>query len=74
MEGTGMVNEQSEVLEHVKNYYENVCTCIDSNLILTVVKQMKTINLQEVMGTLVNFIIFLERHKTFWCKNHLLYF
>ena len=49
-----MVNEQSEVLEHVKNYYENLCTCIDSNLILTVVKQMKTINLQEEMGTLVN--------------------
>ena len=58
MEGTGMVNEQSEVLEHVKNYYENLYTCIDSNLILTVVKQMKTINLQEVMGTLVNFIFF----------------
>ena len=33
MEGTGMVYEQSEVLEHVKNYYENLYTCIDSNLV-----------------------------------------
>ena len=28
-----MVNEQSEVLELLKNYYENLYTCVDSNLV-----------------------------------------
>lgn len=33
VEGKGMVYEQSEVLKSVQNYFENLYTCNDSNLV-----------------------------------------
>ena len=44
VEGTGMVYEQSEVLEHVKNYYENLYTCVDSNLVNVDLRNILYIN------------------------------
>ena len=39
-----MVYKQSEVLEHVKNYYENLYTCVDSNLVNVDLRNILYIN------------------------------
>lgn len=33
MEGTEMVYDQSEIFDNVKDYYENLYTCNDANLV-----------------------------------------
>ena len=45
MEGTGIVYEQSEVLQRVKKYYDDLYACFHSNLVdadLKLYKQLAT--------------------------------